>query len=308
MRTSLAPQAPAPAGTTRLLLWLGVVLVGIPPFLGLSSALSALTMPIAGALAQAITALWFIPEELFPVALVGVVLVLVTVRHEQRAWRLAWLGTALVIIGLVGTSGLAAATGLNRNAEALTGSARTAVAVGMAAFGLVYTLALVGLLVLGLRQLHPSPPALARLGVVVVAVALVMVTFQVIAGILVRRANSPTGAPGAPVVMSGVGDALLWAVLGVVVLTIVAVRLRTLRAPVAATGAVTVIALVVLKVLGAVVFRLSNGPGTAGTATPPAGLTVAMTVSAVVALIAAVALLAVAVRLVARARAPIAPA
>ncbi|QGF22673.1 hypothetical protein [Raineyella fluvialis] len=308
MTTSYTPQAAPATATARLLLWLGVALVSLPPLMGLSTAVSALSLPIDGALTQALTALWFIPEEVFPLGLAGVVLVLIAVRHDERAWRLAWVGTAAVVIGLAGTSILATATGINRSQEALTGPARTAVESGMAAFGLLYVLGLVGLLVLGLRQLRPSTVALARLAIVLVAVALVMAAFQSLAGFLLRRANSRAGVTGgAPVVMSGVGDALIWAALGLVVLAVLAARLRMMRTLVAVAGAVMLGAMIVLKVLGALSFRLLNGPETTGPVSIPAGFTTAMTVCTVLGLLGTIALLIGAIRISARARDGLAP-
>ena len=71
--------------------WLGAILVAFPALMGISMALTVLTAPYPGSgPAQALLALWYIPEEMFPVALVGVALILVGVRRPSRPHPPPW--------------------------------------------------------------------------------------------------------------------------------------------------------------------------------------------------------------------------
>ncbi|SDC04964.1 hypothetical protein GA0111570_1168 [Raineyella antarctica] len=308
MTTYIAPQAAPQAGSTPrgILLWLGVLLTGVPPFLGLSLALSAITAPTNDAGNQALTALWYIPAAIFPVAVLGVALMLVGLWHSPGTRRAGWLWTALVAIGLLGVVGLAFGTGMNNDQEALQGAARMALDIGTTTFGLVYVAGLVGLVVLGLRLLHPSDPALARMGILLLAVALLMSALQVVQAAVIRRSAPGAGRMPAPVVMSGVGDALLWAVLGLVVLVVLVRHLHRLQAVVAVAGGVMLIGMGTLKVLGATAWRLTGGPGATGPVTLPTGLTMGMTVSMTVALLAVATLLGAAIALMGRTRTGIA--
>lgn len=291
MTTDIAPQAAATTGSRgRVPIWLGAILVAFPPLMGISMALTVLTAPYPGSgPGQALLALWFIPEEMFPVALSGVILILVGVRHDRRARRAAWLWTVLAVVGLVGTSGVAFLTGLNRSEDALAGTAKTAAEAAMAAFGLLYLFALIALVVLAVRWLRPSLRIWARIGTILFAVVLVMSGSAAITGfVLTRGPNAPAG----PMAMSAASDTLLWAVLGLIILGMVAARTRTVRGLVAVAGTVLVAAAITSKVLGVQAWRLADSPESVGAApVGMAALTNAMAVASLVVLACEVALL-----------------
>ena len=291
MTTDISPQAAPTTGSRgRVPTWVGTILVAFPPLMGISMALTMLTAPYPGSgPGQALLALWYIPEELFPVALVGVALILVGVRHDRRARKAAWLWTVLAVIGLVGTSGVAFLTGLNRSEDALAGSTKTAAEAAMAAFGLLYLFALIALVLLALRWLRTSLRTWARIGTILFAVTLVTSGSAVITGfVLTRGPNAPAG----PMAMSAASDTLLWAVFGLIILGIVAARTRTMRGLVALAGTVLVAAAVTSKVLGAQAWRLGDSSESVGAAsTTVAALTNAMAVVSLVVITCQVALL-----------------
>lgn len=270
-RSPIVPPSasPSPGRTRRVLTWIGIFITALAPLMAASSAFTALTSgdPLAGP-AEAFLDLWFVPVQVSPVSLVGLILLLVGMGGARGVRRRVWLVTGLAVVGLAANLAITFATAPAIAANSMAASARNGSEAGMVAGGVLHVAALITLVVLALRWLRPSLSAWAGAGVALYAESLLI---AVASSASTAVTSQLTGASPGNFLTSLWSDRLVWDVLGLVILVVVAARARRGVALVASTGTALVLVSVIAKVLAATGAGASAAGGLPGQPSPLTG-------------------------------------